>query len=154
MRYMYCDKCHNLFNEELIAKGNFIRCCPVVSCGSNEIVELDELLARSVQQLNKMGYKTVACCQGHIQEIVDGFCGSYIMFDKWYDKIAYEVANARFGANVEYCPWGDKGESHLHFKDEYVKKALPGVGYGLVVEFSELVTQLVWHRLLLGDASN
>jgi hypothetical protein len=41
--------------------------CPKVSCNGS-VIELDELIAPTIIELNKKGYRTAFCCSGHFYE--------------------------------------------------------------------------------------
>ncbi|AUN01430.1 hypothetical protein [Clostridium botulinum] len=47
------------------------------------IIDLDVLIADTIILLNKKGYKTTNCCQGH--PTGDDFCNSYISFREKYN---------------------------------------------------------------------
>lgn len=47
------------------------------------IIDIDVLIADTILLLNKKGYKTNNCCQGH--PAGDGYCNCYISFREKYD---------------------------------------------------------------------
>lgn len=55
--------------------------CPISGCGG-EVIEVDDLLAPVVMELNKKGYYTTSSCAGHINS---GY--AYIEFDKCVEEL-------------------------------------------------------------------
>ena len=54
----------------------------------NNLVEIDDLIAPAIQNLNRRGYYTSACCSGHIEEPPY----AYIQFD--YGEMTPEILPA------------------------------------------------------------
>lgn len=64
-----CTKCFCLANtEEEIAKNH--------NCENAEIVDIDDAIAPAIESLNKKGWQTRFCCEGH----VDGLHPAYVSF--------------------------------------------------------------------------
>ena len=57
--------------------------CPSISCVDfgADLVELDDPIAKYISQLNKLGYRTKACCSGHNYE---NYLDIYILFAREY----------------------------------------------------------------------
>lgn len=47
------------------------------TCGHNSYEEIDDLILDDIIKLNKKGYTTLYCCQGHKEK---GFFDMYVMF--------------------------------------------------------------------------
>lgn len=76
-----CLKCQSISYSKSMRqiKEDGIRC----ECGS-KFVEVDELIAPAVFELNRKGYTTQFCCSGHLYE----GClppTTYIMFEDYYN---------------------------------------------------------------------
>jgi hypothetical protein len=75
-----CLSCYEVYDQSFLKSvfiegyGEFI--CPKVSCDSG-VVELDELIAPTIIELNKKGYITQYCCGGHWY---NSLFSAYIMF--------------------------------------------------------------------------
>jgi hypothetical protein len=73
-----CENCNILYDSQ------------TDQCGlcKNGLAEIDPLLAETIQMLNKRGYKTKFCCQGHTNT---NPIQSYIMFDDEVDLPNYPI---------------------------------------------------------------
>lgn len=140
MEYKYCSKCNNLFLPEYVNEM-----CPIAGC-DNTLVDLDELIAYQIKELNRMGYITDCCCSGHIRDIKMGYCGAYILF-KEYNETIEAVVN-KYLDNIEYRAFvtdlPNESRWDFRFSEEYVEKRV-GIppDYGLIVEFIDCVNQLI-----------
>ena len=149
--FFYCTNCNNLFNPELIEN----RLCPVEGCRANELVELDELIAYQVRELNLLGYETDCCCSGHIRDIKNNFCGSYILFNRYYEIID-DIVKKYLSDNIEFKHFenGIKGELRweLRFKESYIEDTI-GIppDYRLIVEYVDLLNKLINHLKILEE---
>lgn len=93
---LWCPKCNNLYQNDLIAtKDDGIQYCPICIGSYNTLVELDEWLAEIIVKLNQLGYTTYSCCQGHKIDERNGCNNSYIMFLYDYD-ITFSILKERF----------------------------------------------------------
>lgn len=89
MAVWMCDKCWNIYRQELlvpnIVDGELKFNCPNAKCDCHELFEIDELMARPIQVLNRKGYRTAFCCSGHsYSEYNISFVLPYILFAKVY----------------------------------------------------------------------
>lgn len=59
-----CPKC-----DEIMARGYYtiLNSCPNCGCVEEPVI-IDELLAPTIVELNKKGYRTKACCSSHIYD--------------------------------------------------------------------------------------
>lgn len=75
-------------------------------CKYNDIVDIDDEIYYEVVELNRKGYKTVYCCQGH------GGWSIFDMYIKFENKITCEVPKPltldRDKRCIRYCKWSDK----------------------------------------------
>lgn len=147
MYYLYCNKCNNLFNPEYANKD--VNVCPLSECNANSLVELDELIAYSIKELNVLGYITDCCCSGHISDIKNNYFGGYILFDKYYALIE-DIVNKYLSHNLIFKHFdnGIKSELRweLRFKDEYIENNINiPPDYRLITEFIDAINQLIHH---------
>lgn len=144
-KFLYCTNCNNLFITELIKE----QVCPIAGCRANSLVELDELIAYQIRELNILGYETDCCCSGHIQDIKDGFCGAYILF-LHKEPIIRDIVKKYLSDYIIYKPFksGLNNETRwiLQFKEEYIEEVI-GIGpdYKLITEFIDEVNKLIYH---------
>lgn len=77
-----CGECFETFDPNLSR-------CPHCGCGNKyQFFDIDNGMIPIIQQLNRKGYKTVMCCEGHTDR--QGFksykhIGIQILFNKQYD---------------------------------------------------------------------
>lgn len=84
MNYYMCPHCFNVYTDERLKYNEVIRefRCPSVDCiAYHRLFEIDELMIKPIQILNKKGYKTTDCCSGHTYE---KYFNPYIAFDRKY----------------------------------------------------------------------
>ena len=148
--YLYCNLCHTLFNPEYLTS----QVCPIQGCKANALIELDELIAYQIRELNKMGYITDCCCSGHIRDIKDGFSGSYILFATHNESIE-DVVKKYLSDYIEYKPFksGLEGERRweLRFRDAWVEENIGAYpDYYLIIAFVDELNKLI-HYLGAGD---
>lgn len=142
MNYLYCNRCNNLFFPEYAKEM-----CPIAGC-DNSLVEIDELIAYQVQELNRLGYYTDCCCSGHIRDIKAGYCGAYILFTNYEETI--EDVVKKYLEHIEYKPFvsGLDGEKRwdFRFREDYVNKCV-GIPpeHLLITEFIDCLNQLIRH---------
>lgn len=63
-----CTKCLEVYNKVFDQDGHPGTKCPKMSCDSN-IAEIDEDLVEIIIELNRKGYLTKMCCQGHPHDV-------------------------------------------------------------------------------------
>lgn len=64
MEIVMCTGCFNLYNKKYLNTEE--KHCPLPECGKyDKLMEIDELIARPIQILNRKGYRTLYCCSGH-----------------------------------------------------------------------------------------
>ena len=73
---LLCLNCYKVYNQKTI-KNNI---CKVKEC-YGDVVEVDELFIPVIAELNRKGYRTIACCSGHY---ADEYSSSYIFFAEDY----------------------------------------------------------------------
>jgi len=56
-----CLQCGHIYDRDSSFENNF---CPILHCGG-EVVDIDDDILETIQQLNKKGYATEYCCAGH-----------------------------------------------------------------------------------------
>lgn len=141
---LYCSKCNNLFNPEYIYHEAETMRCPIVECQGNAIFEIDELIVYQVRELNKMGYITDCSCSGHIQEVKAGYCGSYILFKKYYNIIE-NVVKKYLDDGIKFEEFTE-GRWMLKFTDDYVETHV-GIppDYTLLIAFVDMLNKLIHH---------
>lgn len=74
-----CMSCNEVYKANLVTKTfehSEINYCPKENC-SGSVIELDELIAPTIIELNNKGYVTIYCCAGHWY---DDLCNAYIYF--------------------------------------------------------------------------
>ena len=77
--YNFCSKCNKLYeNKQFCECGNFIN-----------LTRIDKNIADIILELNKKGYKTSQCCEGHIE---DEYFHPYIYFSYLFDVNVYGMA--------------------------------------------------------------
>ena len=80
MGYM-CLSCYNEFYKDGLnlqkSEGGSYR-CPLVTCGSFNVVEIDDMILPIIKRLNQKGYITEYCCSGHDYE---DNTNTYIVFN-------------------------------------------------------------------------
>ena len=77
--YNFCPKCNTLYEDKMICK-----------CGELiHFIRIDKNIADIILELNKKGYKTSQCCEGHIE---DGYFHPYIYFSYLFDVNVYGMA--------------------------------------------------------------
>lgn len=79
MNYYMCSSCFQAYKSDCIQTNKLGNAwCPNVECNGNMLFEIDELMIKPIQILNKKGYKTKYCCSGHSYE---KYPSPYIMFN-------------------------------------------------------------------------
>lgn len=77
--YNFCPKCNILYKNKMICK-----------CGELiHFVRIDKNIANIISELNKKGYKTSQCCEGHIE---DSYFHPYIYFSYLCDTNVYDMS--------------------------------------------------------------
>lgn len=69
VRYL-CLDCGEVYDESILNKGNIDAdelYCPKASC-LGKVVEVDDFLVSVIRNLSFMGFETMACCSGHIND--------------------------------------------------------------------------------------
>ena len=85
-----CMTCYRVYPES--KKRRFL--CPIC----HELpVQIDDLFASTIAELNKKGYKTVTCCAGHVNDSVPD---CYIRFEE-------EFPENLLPPFIGYCPNGE-----------------------------------------------
>lgn len=87
MAIYMCTHCYNLYKHNYIkplfaSDGQIEYYCPKLNCPRDNMVEIDDAIAKYISALNKMRYHTKACCSGHNYEVYKDI---YIYFNKNYD---------------------------------------------------------------------
>ena len=95
---LLCLKCCKVYNQKTIKNNQ----CKVKEC-FGEVVEIDELFIPVIAELNKKGYKTRACCSGHLEK---GCINSYIYF---YDDKIPSTLPKEFLFDQDLYPWVNWG---------------------------------------------
>ncbi len=76
---LVCKSCYKILDKELL----YGYTCPDITC-FGELIQVDELIADAIILLWKKGYKSLACCSGHVYE--KSF-QCYIAFNVFYPKL-------------------------------------------------------------------
>jgi len=76
---LLCLNCYKVYNQKTI-KNNM---CKVKEC-YGDVVEVDELFVPVIAELNRKGYRTIACCSSHFDSGSHNAQSSYIYFDDEY----------------------------------------------------------------------
>ena len=76
------------------------------SCGKHIEVGIDELIFDDILKLNKKGYLTVFCCQGHKEFKVFDL---YVMLsEKYLGEVPKPLKVDRNKKCIRFCKWSDK----------------------------------------------
>lgn len=120
----FCSKCWSVVTDNIRTLNNIDKC---VNCG-DVLVQIDDMIFPSILELNKLGFKTLNSCSGHLgsshmEVYYDNVL--YIMFEKVYPELqcieqvgsfVYEVMSYNENMRRVYIKF-DK-ESEFKPKDE------------------------------------
>lgn len=117
---LVCPECWNLLEE--------------CSCRNlpNRAIQIDGGIYPAVRDLNRKGYKTNFCCEGHWREAYNCYCGAYLLFRKPIDKDLFP--------KLPTFPWkpDDKVESRI-------KTPIMTTGIGYKKWFKDMVEERAFY---------
>lgn len=96
---LLCLGCFKVYNQKTI-KNNM---CKVKDC-YGDVVEIDELFVPVIAELNRKGYRTIACCSSHYDNRSSNAYSSYIYFE---DDIVLPNLPEGYMYNQDLYPWVD-----------------------------------------------
>ncbi|MGK2905959.1 MAG: hypothetical protein ACSLFH_06380 [Desulfuromonadales bacterium] len=73
-----CLACLNIFHSEIA-----VEYCPMVECGGDDLVEIDDQIVDVIRGLLDHGVCTKSCSSGHLYECLTG---AYIVFNGFYNN--------------------------------------------------------------------
>jgi hypothetical protein len=83
-----CPACLNIFHSEIA-----VEYCPMVECGGDDLVEIDDQIVDVIRGLLDHGIRTKSCSSGHLYECSTG---AYIVFDGFFkDYLEMDLAGFR-----------------------------------------------------------
>lgn len=143
---LLCLECYKIYNQKTI-KNNM---CKIKGC-DGDVVEVDELFAPVIAELNRKGYRTKFCCSGHYTE---DYPNTYINFEEGiklpslpegykYDKEIYPDVNWEKWKMEKYVTIRnvfDKGKSVVELSLDIFNSAVS------VLEWAEGLEEFVESR--------